>query len=422
MSDSNNLALKTRLTPGRASLKMRGLFNADILTEWTMEKKPVSMNLKVIFALTLIHFTGDFYSSFTAPLFPVFMEKLNLSLAQIGFIAGINRFLSFIVQPTVGYLADRYQNRSFILGGLFLTVVFIPLSGLAPSFWPLLIFICIGSIGSSMFHPSVAGMVPLYAGRRSGLAMSIFNTGGTLAFGVGPLVVTWLVATRGLEALPLAMLFGVVVLAYVTFVLPRPESEGMRHLGFFGTLKESLGPASKPIFLIWLVMVLRAVVGQSFLTFMPVFYVQKGYSLVAAGVMFSLFTIAGTFSGIISGYLSDRIGFKSIFMVTHFLMTPALLLLLYLPGNWVYAGAAVAGCFVLATMPLGVVMAQALAPKGRAMVSSLMMGLAYGLGGALSPLVGKLADLYSIEQVLFVVAFMPLSTLVLIYFFPRVGH
>jgi MFS family permease len=122
------------------------------------------------------------------------------------------------------------------------------------------------------------------------------------------------------------------------------------------------------------------VVGQSFLTFMPVFYVQKGYSLVAAGVMFSLFTIAGTVSGIVSGYLSDRIGYKSIFMVTHFLMTPALILLLYLPGNWVYAGAFLAGCFVLATMPLGVTMAQALAPKGRAMVSSLMMGLAYGLG------------------------------------------
>jgi len=314
-----------------------------------MEKKPLSMNIKIILALTLVHFTGDFYSAFTAPLFPVFMEKLNLSLAQIGFIAGLNRFLAFIVQPTVGYLADRYQNRAFILGGLLLTVVFIPLSGVAPSFWPLLAFICIGSVGSSMFHPSVAGMVPLYAGRRAGLAMSIFNTGGTLAFGVGPLLVTWLVATWGLEALPAAMLFGLGVWGYVFFTLPQPESEGLRHLGFWGTLKETLGPALKPIVLIWLVMVLRAVVGQSFLTFMPVFYVQKGYSLVAAGVMFSLFTIAGTLSGIVSGYLSDRIGHKSIFMVTHFCMTPALILLLYLPGIWVYAGACLAGGFVLAT-------------------------------------------------------------------------
>ena len=53
-------------------------------------------NLKVLFALTLIHFTGDFYSAFTTPLFPAFMDKLNLSLAQVGLIAGINRFLGWI--------------------------------------------------------------------------------------------------------------------------------------------------------------------------------------------------------------------------------------------------------------------------------------------------------------------------------------
>ena len=53
--------------------------------------------MKRLFALTLIHFTGDFYSAFTTPLFPAFMDKLNRSLAQVGLIAGFNRFLSFIV-------------------------------------------------------------------------------------------------------------------------------------------------------------------------------------------------------------------------------------------------------------------------------------------------------------------------------------
>jgi len=31
----------------------------------------MSANLKVLFALTLIHFTGDFYTAFISPLFPV---------------------------------------------------------------------------------------------------------------------------------------------------------------------------------------------------------------------------------------------------------------------------------------------------------------------------------------------------------------
>ena len=79
-----------------------------------------------------------------------------------------------------------------------------------------------------------------------------------------------------------------------------------------------------------------------------------------------------------------------------------------------------AGAAVFATLPLGVTMAQILAPKGRSMVASLMMGLAFGLGGALSPVVGKLADLYSIYSVLMIVSLLPLLSLPLILTFPRV--
>jgi MFS transporter, FSR family, fosmidomycin resistance protein len=379
-------------------------------------------NVKVLFALTLVHFTGDFYSSFTSPLFPLFVEKLGLSLTQVGAIAGINRFLAFIVQPSVGYLADRYSTRGFILCGLLLPVVFIPLSGLALGFWSLLLLVAAGSLGSSMFHPSVTGMVPLYAGRKAAFSMSVFNTGGTLAFGVGPLLVTWYAAHYSLAALPWTMVLGLGVVAYLTLTLPLPQSEGFQHNGFLGALKESLGGAWKSIVLIWLVMVLRAIVGQSFLTFMPVFYVQHGYSLVSAGVIFSLFTVAGTFSGLLCGHLADRWGYKPLFWVSHLLMTPILLLFLRLEGHWVYLGAALAGGVVLASLPLGVVMAQALAPKGRSMVASLMMGLAFGLGGIVSPLVGRFADIYSVEAVLTAIALVPLLTLALIHFFPTVRN
>jgi len=109
---------------------------------------------------------------------PAFVSKLSLSMAQVGMLTGIIRLLSFVVQPLVGYLADRYQTRLFILTGLMLSVVFIPFSGVATGFWSLLLVLGIGSIGSSMFHPSVTGMVPVYSGSKKGVAMSIFNTGG----------------------------------------------------------------------------------------------------------------------------------------------------------------------------------------------------------------------------------------------------
>ena len=379
-------------------------------------------NVKIIFALTLVHFMGDFYSSFIAPLLPAFVDKLSLSMAQAGIAMGIMRFLAFIVQPSIGYVADRYPTRSFALGGLLLTVLFIPLTGLSPSFFVLTLLLAFGSVGSSIFHPSVTGMVPVYAGRNSGFSMSIFNTGGTLAFGIGPLFITWYVAQYGLSAMPATMLIGLGALIFLYRVIPMPEDQDLKTSGFINSLKDTLGEVWQAVLLIWCVMVLRAVVGQSFMTFMPVLLAQKGYHLVSVGVVTSLFVVAGSLSGLTAGYLADKIGFKPIFYWTHGLMTPALLLFLNLSGSWIYLGAFTAGLFVLATLPLGVVMAQELAPRGRSMVASLMMGFAYGLGGVISPVIGKLSDLFSIQTVLLYVAFIPLLTLVIIFFFPDVGR
>ena len=167
-----------------------------------MADSPSRTYWKILIALSLVHFSGDFYSAFINPLFPVFMDKMGLSLAQVGLIAGISRFLMFIVQPMSGYWADRHPSRSFILAGLLMPIVFIPLTGITPDFFWLLLCIIIGSTGSSLFHPPVTGMVPLYAGRKLGLAMSIYNTAGTLAFAVGPIFITWYVARFGLGAMP----------------------------------------------------------------------------------------------------------------------------------------------------------------------------------------------------------------------------
>jgi len=151
-----------------------------------------STNTKVIFALTLVHFIGDFYYSFVNPLLPVFVDKHSLTLTQVGLIAAMSRLLAFIVQPWVGYFADRFQTRFLVLGGPLLAVIFISLVGIAPNYLILLIFVSLGAIGTSMFHPTLAGMVSTYSRKHSGFSMSIFNMGGTFAFAVGPLFITYL--------------------------------------------------------------------------------------------------------------------------------------------------------------------------------------------------------------------------------------
>jgi len=380
------------------------------------QKRP---DVKAIFALSILHFTADFYISFISPLYPVFVDKLSLSLAEIGFIAGTMRIMAFVVQPGVGYFADRYRTRAFIIGGPLLTIIFISLAGRAGSFYELLLCVVVGAIGSSLFHPSTAGMIANYAGRHFGFCIAIFNMGGTLAFGVGPLFITSLVNSYGLDVIIWTAVPGVIVMALLFRITPRPQGEGLRGQGFSAAIRAAFGKAWKQVLLIWSVMVLRTFVTQSFLTFAPIHYARHGYSLVSIGMVISLFTVAGAISGLIAGRLSDRIGYKPIFYCTFTLVAPALCLMLLLPGKWVYLTSAAAGFLIFATLPLGLVMAQKLAPEGKSMVSSLMLGLGQGVGGMMTPFVGMAAEFFSIATVLLALATLPVISLALVRLFPE---
>ena len=376
-------------------------------------------NIKIILALTLIHFIGDFYNSFIIPLLPLFIDKFSLTLAQAGLITGLSRFLAFVVQPPVGYIADRRPSRFFALGGPLLVMVFIPLTGITPYFWMLILFVCLGSVGSSMFHPTAAGMVEPYAGRHFGFSMSIFGMGGTLSFAIGPLFISWLVGKYGLSATPFSMILGLAGLVFLYKIVPVPQASTMKSQGFFNSIREIFGPVWRPIVLIWLVMTLRAYVSQSFMTFLPVMVARQGYSLVSIGALVSLFIVAGALSGLLAGHLSDRIGFKPVFICANLLATPCMAAALYLPGYWIFVFAFLSGFFILATLPLGVALAQRLAPGGKSMASSLMMGLAVGMGGLLTPATGKLADVFTIRPVLAALAIIPLLTVGLIAYLFR---
>jgi len=378
-----------------------------------------SINLRVIFALFLIHFTGDFYVSFVNPLLPKFIEKFSLSLTEVGLITGTSRLLAFVVQPSIGYLADHYRTRFFILGGPFLAITFISLVGIAPTFLILLIFVILGSVGSSMYHPTAAGMVSTFSGRHFGLSMSVFNMGGTLAFGLGPLLITYVVAQFGLSVSPLVILIGILIMAYPLKVVPCPEEEGLKDLGFVGSMKEVLGKVWKPIALIWVISALRSFVSQAYGTFLPILCAREGFSLPSIGTIVSLFNIAGAVSGLLAGYLSDRMGYKPIFYASSLLASFSLHLLLALPRQWILVTAFFSGFFLMAILPLTVTMGQELAPKGKSIVSSLMMGLAFGLGGMLTPIVGHYADLYSIRVVFGVLTWFPVLMIPLIYLLPE---
>jgi FSR family fosmidomycin resistance protein-like MFS transporter len=81
----------------------------------------------------------------------------------------------------------------------------------------------------------------------------------------------------------------------------------------------------------------------------------------------------------------------------------------------------VSGFLLLATLFPALALAQKIAPKGRSLVSSIVMGLALGIAGLLNPLAGRMADAYGIRAVLSCIAFIPLAAVLLIRYLPEPG-
>ena len=381
-----------------------------------------AINRKAIFALFLVHFIGDFFQSFIRPLLPVMANKFELSLAQVGLITGIATFMAFLIQPLFGYLADRYATRLILLIGSFAGAICIPMVGLAPYFWIVLLLIGLGSISSAVYHPTAAGMVSVYAGRRTGLAMSLFGLGGILGFTLGPIVCSGYVTFMGLRRLPILTVFGLLVFMILFIMIPTADVDDHHHSDFFNTLKESLGEAWKPVLLVWSIAFSRAFVEQSFLTFIPVLTAAEGYSLVSVGGIVSLFTVGGSISALVCGHLVDRIGFKPVYFFSFALSSPSLLLFINADGRQIYPLALLSGFFLLATLFPAVALAQKIAPRGRSLVSSIIMGLGMGTAGLMMPLTGMIADAFGIRTVLAFVGLIPLAALLLIRHLPEPGR
>ena len=142
---------------------------------------------------------------------------------------------------------------------------------------------------------------------------------------------------------------------------------------------------------------------------------------MSVGSILSLFTVGGSISAIVSGHLVDRIGYKPVYLFSFALSSPCILLFIHGSGWKLYSMAFLCGFLLLATLFPAVALAQKIAPKGRALVSSIVMGLALGTAGILMPFAGMMADTFGIRTVLSYLAFIPLAALFLIRYLPEPG-
>ncbi|MGE5175370.1 MAG: MFS transporter [Hyphomicrobiales bacterium] len=339
--------------------------------------------------LTFGHFAIDSYSSFFAPLLPLLVAKLHLSLTLVGTLVALASVTSSFSQPLFGLLADRLRRPWFVAFGPLIAAVFMSGLGLAPTYGTLVALLMLAGVGVAAFHPQAAVLASETSPRR-GLAMAFFVTGGTIGFSVGPIFSAGLVSAFGLDHTWIAaapgLLASALLIGWFSRTAPKPHRETVR------PPLRALRPVLRPLGLLYFATVARATVSYGFMTFLPLYLHGRGFSLESSGFVLSLYLLAGALGGFVGGWLSDRIGGLRVIAGSFTLATPLFVAFLFLPDRAAIP-CIVLGAFMLQTsLPVYVVMGQELSPAHSSTISSLLMGAAWGMGALLIGPIGALGD------------------------------
>ena len=144
------------------------------------------------------------------------------------------------------------------------------------------------------------------------------------------------------------------------------------------------------------------------------FYLINKFGVSVQGSQLYLFLFlfavaAGTFIG---GPIGDRIGRKYVIWISILGVAPFALLLPYADLFWTCALSMIIGVIISSAFSSILVYAQELLPGRVGMISGLFFGLAFGMAGIGSAVLGKLADLTSIQYVFKICSFLPLLGIV----------
>jgi FSR family fosmidomycin resistance protein-like MFS transporter len=272
-------------------------------------------------------------------------------------------------------------------------------------------------IGIASFHPQSAAMTSSASRNRRGLGMSIFVSSGTIGYALGPIFITYAVELFGLGHSYVVVIPGIVVFLSLYFLLPSLEHSSKRRVG--ANLRGSLGKHWRALLLLYLLVVIRSAVQICFVNFLPLFLSHRGLSATAAGKLTSLFLFFGAIGGFSGGNLADRFGERNVISFSMLFSTPFLLAFLLTGGTVSYLLLALGGLVLLSTLPVNVVMAQDLIPQSASVVSALMMGFAWGTGGMMVPIIGKIADIAGLERALMLVVLFPAFGFILSLLLPK---
>ena len=370
--------------------------------------------LRILLALSLSHMLNDTIQSLLPAIYPLLKQSFQLTFAQVGLITFAFQLTASLLQPVVGFCTDR-QPRPFSLAlGMSVTLVGLILLSQAASFHVILVAAALVGTGSSIFHPEASRIARLASGGRHGFAQSVFQVGGNFGTSLGPLLAALIVVPHGQRSVlwfSVIAFLGIMVLASVgTWYRNHLEQMRSRQSPAPGAhAKLAQGRIGLALGVLIALIFSKYVYLSSLTNYYTFFLIAKfGLSVQAAQVRVFVFLFAVAAGTIVGGPLGDHFGRRRVIWFSILGVAPFSLLLPYANPGWTIALTVAIGFILASAFPAILVYAQELLPGRVGLIAGLFFGLAFGIAGIASALLGRLADQTSIFFVYRVCGFLPL--------------
>lgn len=379
----------------------------------------------VILAISFCHLLNDMMQALLPAIYPNLKAELGLTFGQIGIVTLAYQMTASILQPMVGLYADRRPTPMMLPGGTLFSLAGLAILSVAHTYGLVVVGASLLGMGSSVFHPESSRVARMASGGRYGLAQSLFQVGGNAGSALGPLAAAVVVVRWGQSSLAFFALLALLTGGILWNVAQWYRTHGLARLNLAAS-KAAAAPAtpSRQVMIgvaILLALIFSKYVYLASLTNYLTFYMMDKFGTSVAGAQMHLFLFLGAVAvgTIAGGPLGDRFGRKYVIWFSILGVLPFSLLLPLASAFWTGPLVVIIGLILASAFPAIVVFAQELAPGKVGMMSGMLFGFSFGMGGLGAAVLGLLADATNIETVYRVCAFLPAIGL-LAAFLPKV--
>ena len=256
--------------------------------------------------MALAHLTNDSYAYILPALLPLLLGKLGIGLGLAGLLITLYQASSSFTQPVFGHMSDRGgRTRWMAWVGVALSGIAAAALGLAPNIAIVAIALLAGGLGTALYHPVSAALVAASVPQRSrGRWMSVYISAGNFGLPIGPFLIGVIIATIGLDASWLIAIPAVVLAVLVWRLGPRMPGRAVAPPSFRAVVRGNRRMIGGLIS----VSATRAWSSALVSTFLPLYAVSLGASVVDSSRLLTLFLLSGAVGGLAGGWLADRFG------------------------------------------------------------------------------------------------------------------